>query len=167
MLVTLQILVDTFCCRSFKLIKVKEMSKNIENLLELASLYISESEINKQKAHTERQEAQRFADLAIQNPQLEIKCKIQEQKHLAMAATWEQIAAKQRQSALICKHPIDEYRHVINDLQDLINRMKECQGIQCSNEACRKVLTLIETNCLESTFLYDLYLQCCGKWHRN
>ncbi|AFZ04604.1 hypothetical protein [Calothrix sp. PCC 6303] len=138
------------------------MSESIYNLQQLASLYRHASVVNKQREYTNRQEAQKCADSAIENPQYENDCRNQEQEYLRMAATWEQIAAIQLEYALICENPVNEYQHILSDLEILLNKIRHCREVQCSNEACREILELIQTYCLKDSLLYDNYPQYCG-----
>ncbi|BAY87943.1 hypothetical protein NIES267_74670 (plasmid) [Calothrix parasitica NIES-267] len=138
------------------------MSENIHNLQQLANFYKNASLVNQRIGYSKRQEAEKFAILAIQNPEHRDECLIQEQEYLRRATARETIAERQLEYARICENPVNEYQNIINNLIDLLNRIRICQETQCSNNACQEILNLIETYCLKDSHMYEDYLQCCG-----
>ncbi|BAY11954.1 hypothetical protein [Calothrix sp. NIES-2098] len=138
------------------------MSENTYQLQQLAQIYRYESEINTNRAYKNRQEAEKFANFARENPEHINECLAQEQEYIGIATTWEKIAAIQLQYAVICENPVNEYQTIRNDLLALLDKIRVCQAIQCSNEACREILNLIEAYYLKNSVVYESYLQCCG-----
>jgi hypothetical protein len=149
------------------------MPQNIENLQQLADIYRNASKNNQHKAEEHRQEAQKLADIAKkqQNLQGRNTCMVQQEKNENMATELEQIAAKQLEYARICEKSFKELEarkeKNISDLQELLYKIKVSLNPQCSNQACKEILDLIEKCSLkESPIYYENYLKCCGD-HRN